>query len=121
MSLHFFLFILPLLLRPLNPKKTAKMPSELTNASCGYVGNSDIYGLGIHVGIYLQWVASILSKTFLEEKYIHDIFNESSIFLVALFVAIILLITNFIEDAHNVDTLICYIYFSALHKSFSMT
>lgn len=80
MSLHFFLFILPLLLRPLDPKKTAKMPLELTNALCGYVGNSDIYGLGIHVGIHLQWVASILSKTFLEEKYIHDIFNESSIF-----------------------------------------
>lgn len=113
MSLHFFLFFLPLLLRSLNPTKTAKMPSKLTNASCGYVGNSDIYGLGIHVGIYLQWVAGILSKAFLEEEDMHDIFNESSIFLITIFVAIILLITNFIEDTHNVNTLIMlHIFFS---------
>ncbi|KAM0308095.1 hypothetical protein ACHAO8_010319 [Botrytis cinerea] len=95
------------------------MPSELSNASCEYVGNSDIYGLGIRVGIYLQWVASILSKTFLEEKDIYDVLNESSIFLVAIFVATILLITNFIEDAHNVDTLIMlHIFFGTTYIVF---
>ncbi|KAL2167645.1 hypothetical protein VTG60DRAFT_946 [Thermothelomyces hinnuleus] len=29
---------------------------------CGFEGNSDIYGLGIRVGIYLQWLAAIAAE-----------------------------------------------------------
>lgn len=27
---------------------------------CGFVGNSDFYGLGIRVGVFLQWLASLV-------------------------------------------------------------
>ncbi|KAF7561172.1 hypothetical protein G7046_g2973 [Stylonectria norvegica] len=29
---------------------------------CGFAGNNDIYGLGVRLGIYLQWLTSILSE-----------------------------------------------------------
>ncbi|KAM3541182.1 hypothetical protein ARSEF1564_005930 [Beauveria bassiana] len=31
---------------------------------CGYDGNSDLYGVGVRVGLYAQWVAMLLSTVF---------------------------------------------------------
>jgi hypothetical protein len=31
------------------------------NAHCGFVGNSDFYGLGIRLGVYMQWLASLIA------------------------------------------------------------
>ncbi|KAM3509406.1 hypothetical protein MY11210_006329 [Beauveria gryllotalpidicola] len=31
---------------------------------CGYDGNSDLYGVGVRVGLYAQWVATLLSTVF---------------------------------------------------------
>ncbi|AEO54521.1 hypothetical protein MYCTH_2297171 [Thermothelomyces thermophilus ATCC 42464] len=33
-----------------------------SESTCGFEGNSDIYGLGIRVGIYLQWLAAIAAE-----------------------------------------------------------
>ncbi|KAM3566881.1 hypothetical protein ARSEF4850_000186 [Beauveria asiatica] len=32
--------------------------------SCGYDGNADLYGVGVRVGLYAQWVATLLSTVF---------------------------------------------------------
>ncbi len=32
--------------------------------SCAYDGNSDLYGVGVRVGLYAQWVATLLSTVF---------------------------------------------------------
>ena len=34
----------------------------------GFVGNSDIYGLGVRSGLYLQWVSSLLANHLLREE-----------------------------------------------------
>lgn len=31
----------------------------------GFVGNPDFYGLGIRIGIYLQWLGSLMANAFL--------------------------------------------------------
>ncbi|UQC88565.1 uncharacterized protein CLUP02_14090 [Colletotrichum lupini] len=38
------------------------------NMTCesGFEGNSDIYGLGVRIGVYLQWCTSILAQNFYE-------------------------------------------------------
>lgn len=33
-----------------------------SSPTCGFNGNSDIYGLGIRIGIYLQWLAAIIAE-----------------------------------------------------------
>lgn len=35
--------------------------------SCGFDGNSDFYGLGIRLGIYLQWITTLLAHLFFDE------------------------------------------------------
>ena len=52
----------------------------------GFTGNADLYGLGIRVGIYLQWISSLLTNVFLPHG-ISDSLDTNSIFLFALFVA----------------------------------
>ncbi|KAG6356309.1 hypothetical protein INS49_015696 [Diaporthe citri] len=34
--------------------------------SCGFDGNSDFYGLGIRLGIYLQWITTLLAHLFFD-------------------------------------------------------
>jgi hypothetical protein len=37
-------------------------------AQCGFQGDDNTYGLGIRIGIYLQWVTSAIAYTFLPEE-----------------------------------------------------
>lgn len=38
------------------------------NLPKGFIGNSDFYGLGIRLGIYLQWLASLIANTLLKSE-----------------------------------------------------
>lgn len=53
---------------------------------CSIPGNSDFYGLGIRIGIYLQWVTTFLANHFHHEAVAENL-GTSTIFLVAMFVA----------------------------------
>ncbi len=56
------------------------------HSSCGLTGNPDFYGLGIRVGIYIQWITSFIANLFLK-KAIEENLGTNTIFLLALFVA----------------------------------
>jgi hypothetical protein len=55
-------------------------------SSCGFTGNSDFYGLGIRIGIYLQWITAFLANHFLREAIDLNL-ETNTIFLLALFIA----------------------------------
>ena len=42
----------------------AKAAATGANVGCGFVGNSDVYGLGIRIGLYSQWLSTIISNWF---------------------------------------------------------
>ena len=44
------------------------MRSDSTLCDSGFVGNSDIYGLGVRSGLYIQWVSSLLANHLLREE-----------------------------------------------------
>jgi hypothetical protein len=56
-----------------------------TNEPCGFVGNSDIYGIGVRYGFYLQWFATLLITIFSpsEEETVRivNLTIQTSIFL----------------------------------------
>jgi hypothetical protein len=54
---------------------------------CGFAGNSDIYGLGIRLGVYLQWITSLLANNFYSEA-IAEFLDTCTIFMVSLFLAL---------------------------------
>ena len=61
--------------------------SFVTRDVCnGFTGNADLYGLGIRIGIYLQWMSSLLTNVFLPHG-VSDSLDTNSIFLFALFIA----------------------------------
>jgi hypothetical protein len=55
------------------------------NQSCSFEGNSDIYGVGVRIGLYSQWVATLLVTLFCpedEETFrIVNLIIQSSVFL----------------------------------------
>lgn len=56
-------------------------------AACnGFDGNDDLYGLGIRIGIYLQWISSLLTSLLLPTGA-SDYLDTNSIFLFAVFIA----------------------------------
>jgi hypothetical protein len=63
-----------------------------TNA-CGYTGNSDIYGLGIRIGIYLQWFSTWLSTAVIPEEMLGTTV-ANGIFLIAISAATLTLCTS---------------------------
>lgn len=56
-------------------------------ACLGLEGNPDLYGVGIRIGIYLQWISSLLTNVFIPSG-ISDSLDTNSIFLFAVFIAV---------------------------------
>ena len=56
----------------------------------GFVGNADFYGLGIRLGVYLQWIAQFLANCFLSAEW-KTILGASIAFALALTIAVLLL------------------------------
>ncbi|KAF8847144.1 hypothetical protein BDZ45DRAFT_755206 [Acephala macrosclerotiorum] len=81
----------------------------------GFDANLDIYGFGIRLGIYLQWVGAVLSKWFNEDpECLRDLLDENSIFQLAIFIASILLCTGNTESPWAVELLILlHIFFGS--------
>ena len=85
------------------------------NQSCGFAGNSDIYGLGIRLGVYFQWVASMLSKRYLtasSPELLRELLDANTIFSLSIFIATALLTTGSLGTVHGAEILIMlHIYF----------
>lgn len=61
---------------------------QSSSSDCSPIeGNADFYGLGIRIGIYLQWITALLANLFSKES-IDGNLETNTIFLLALFVAV---------------------------------
>ena len=67
MSLLFALACLPLLPHAINTTLPAPL---ITAETCGFQGDDSIYGLGVRLGLYLQWFATCLADNFLPDEAI---------------------------------------------------
>jgi hypothetical protein len=77
---------LPLFNRSQNEKRVLVAGQAGPPPSCAIEGNPDFYGLGIRIGIYLQWITAYLANHFLREA-IDGNLETNTIFLLALFIA----------------------------------
>jgi hypothetical protein len=83
---------------PLPHSLTALKPFRLfsrqtADTKCTFTGNSDLYGLGIRIGIYLQWTSGLLANTFHADS-VQDMLATNTIFLMALFIALAIITAN---------------------------
>jgi hypothetical protein len=84
-----------------NPRHNEKTPR---NPDCGFVGNCDIYGLGIRLGLYMQWPSAYFTSTLLPEA-IADLAGVTFIFEFALVVAAAVL-TKGTSDICSIEVMI---------------
>jgi hypothetical protein len=56
--------------------------------SCLLNGNSDLYGLGIRLGVYFQLISTLLANHFLPDA-LGEAWDANTIFLLSIFVAVI--------------------------------
>ena len=70
----------------------AGIKPTFNNSFCelGFVGNSDIYGLGVRSGLYKQWVSSLLANHLLREEST-ALMRSYFIFHIALCIAVAVL------------------------------
>ena len=74
-------------------------------AACSFDGNTDMYGLGIRIGFYLQWYAGDLAS-WLAPSEVNGIRVTNSIFIAATFLALLIQV---ILDVSNLQVVEVYI------------
>ncbi|KAK3900969.1 hypothetical protein C8A05DRAFT_35373 [Staphylotrichum tortipilum] len=71
---------------------------------CGFEGNADLYGLGIRLGIYFQWLSAQLCRV-LHKEYVVELDRTYMIFLAAVFIALLVL-TGDADSTYDVEVLV---------------
>ncbi len=81
------------------PRNDAALPVQ-----CGFEGNADLYGLGIRLGIYFQWLSAQLCRV-LHKEYVVELDRAYMIFLTAVFIALLVL-TGDADSTYDVEVLV---------------
>ncbi|KAI4098236.1 MAG: hypothetical protein L6R37_006606, partial [Teloschistes peruensis] len=75
-----------LLVRTTGPRITAASTHYLADPdSCQIVGDTDLYGIGVRVGLYLQWLSLFLAVVFASPNEAIHAFTASNIITLAVF------------------------------------
>ena len=87
--------------------------------ACGFIGNSDVYGLGIRLGVYLQWLTSIISKRFFSSsspEVLRELLDANAIFTLSILIGTALLATGSVGQVYGVEILIMlHIFFGSTY------
>ncbi|KAL2783314.1 hypothetical protein BJX66DRAFT_132214 [Aspergillus keveii] len=83
--------------------------------SCGFSGNSDLYGLGIRLGVYLQWLSAVVATSLrLTDSFV--LFTTYSGFSFAIMVALLVLTAQ--RTAHVLEIVIMlHMFFGGLYAT----
>ncbi|KAF4336376.1 beta-ketoacyl synthase [Fusarium beomiforme] len=86
---------------------------HVRNEECGFEGNSDLYGLGIRLGVYFQWLSTLIVYGWYPEGR-NELAEAYIIFVTAITITMIVA-TARAEPTHAVEILILtYIIFGGL-------
>lgn len=101
----------------MNPYETTQ--NSFQNERCFFPCSADIYGLGIRLGIYLQWLGTYIANRYCPEA-IGELLDTNTLFLFALLVATILVSVQE-DDIHPVEIMVVlYIMFGGLASIFTI-
>ncbi|KAI0096148.1 hypothetical protein GGR51DRAFT_49620 [Nemania sp. FL0031] len=83
-------------------------PTANDDEVCGFDGNSDLYGLGIRTGVYIQALATVLAM-FFQQKSAPELYKVGGLFQFAVLVALIReTVTN--QNLYAVEALVTYLF-----------
>ena len=58
---------------------------QMLHSPCGFVGDNNTYGLGIRLGIYLQWITSGIAYNFVPEEAVTSTMRSVNYFFAVKF------------------------------------
>ncbi|KAH8812416.1 hypothetical protein F5884DRAFT_855713 [Xylogone sp. PMI_703] len=61
---------------------------NITNKCYGFEGNGDLYGIGIRVGVYLSWFATLIANAFVQSR-VSDLSDTNTLFILSNLIALI--------------------------------
>lgn len=74
------------------PRRNAGAPSENSNDTywiqCGFDGDQDMYGLGIRIGYYVQWIATVFGAYY-TPKIVSSAFEANAIFNIGMLAGLV--------------------------------
>jgi hypothetical protein len=79
---------------PPEPRQLSRYQLEQRDEECGFAGNPDLYGLGIRLGVYLQWISSLVVWAW----YPDGSANLMQTYLVFLFAIMIVVLVSTVKD-----------------------
>ncbi|KAI1378295.1 hypothetical protein F4677DRAFT_390394 [Hypoxylon crocopeplum] len=79
------------------------------DSQCGFQGNSDIYGLGVRVGVYLQWSTSIFVEN-LHEPAVESCRDANTTFQVAMLAGLVLITSGPEQKANALEAYITLLF-----------
>lgn len=88
---------------------TANVVETTAVKTCGFAGNQDVYGLGIRIGLYAQWLSTYLSN-WLHSANVTKMRSVNTCFQLAMFTALVA-IANQNQKPHIIDPYIIIIQF----------
>jgi hypothetical protein len=102
-----------------DPLATVSSFYQKRDDACGFSGNSDLYGLGIRLGVYFQWTSALIIYVWYPEGR-KDLAEAYLSFLFALIVAV-LVITGRADPTYAAEILILtYIIFGGILTAMSI-
>jgi hypothetical protein len=69
----------------ISTRQESDQHSAHQNWGCPFSGNSDLYGLGIRLGVYLQLLSTLLANALLSDALREDARNTNAIIMIAIF------------------------------------
>lgn len=90
-----------------SPSTRKRQTTPTSSPACGFAGNPDIYGLGIRLGLYAQWLSTFLSN-WLHSAKVTDMRALNTFFQFAMFTALVAM-ANQTPIPHMIDPYIVII------------
>ncbi|KAH8820627.1 hypothetical protein F5884DRAFT_826984 [Xylogone sp. PMI_703] len=111
--LYYLCFVVPSLSRAV-PTSQPTSITQKRDASCGFEGNPDLYGLGIRLGVYMQWASALVICNFNPEGR-SELANAYLAFITAVSLAV-LIITARADPTYAAEIMVLtYIIFGGVY------
>lgn len=96
-----------LILVPALAKHDAAAPHLENRSTCSLTGNPDLYGLGIRLGVYFQWLSALITSRLTSANFA-GLIKSYVVFLGAIFIAILVLTRT--QDSVRTEEMLILLY-----------
>lgn len=89
------------------PTATVAKRQPDTDQNCGFEGNNDAYGLGIRLGIYIQWITAAATSCFVKDGT-RSVVGISNCYRLAMFIGLLFITIKQGSELHASEAVVMF-------------